>query len=259
MPVLGYIIATGVAAGVLSVLCAALFALSARAQWVPKLISYATGALLGAVFLEILPHAIEQQRSGARLGLIMLGTILVFFVLEKAVLWRHAHHHGEDHPHSHGGAAHGDASGVLIIVGDTVHNFIDGVIIAAAFMADVQVGLLTALAIVAHEIPQEVGDFVVLLHSGYSKSAALLANLVSSLATVVGGVAAYYALSHVQSWIAPLLGAAAASLLYVAVADLIPGLHKRLKMKDALQQIVLLLAGVGSIWAIGLLAQHAQH
>jgi zinc and cadmium transporter len=258
MAVLGYIIVAGLVSGVLSVLCAAAFALPARAQWVPVLISYATGALLGAVFLEILPHAVEQQGSGARLGLVMLGSILVFFVLEKAVLWRHAHHHGDDHPHSHEGTGQGEASAVLIIVGDTVHNFIDGVIIAAAFMSDVKVGLLTALAIVAHEIPQEVGDFVVLLHSGYSKAAALLANLVSSLATVIGGVLAYYALSHAQSWIAPLLGVAAASLLYVAVADLIPGLHKRLKMADALQQIALLLAGVGSIWAIGLVAEHAQ-
>ncbi len=238
-------------------LCAALFALSARAQWVPVLISFATGALLGAVFLEILPHAIEQQGDPAQVGLIMLGGVLVFFALEKAVLWRHAHHHGEDHPHSH--SAHEDASAVLIIIGDTVHNLIDGVIIAAAFMSDVQVGLLTALAIIAHEIPQEVGDFVVLLHSGYSKTAALLANLVSSLATVVGGVAAYYALNQAQSWIAPLLGVAAASLLYVAVADLIPGLHKRLRMADAVQQIVLLLAGVGTIWAIGFMAEHAHH
>lgn len=258
MSVLGYIITTGLAAGVLSALCAALFAFSARAQWVPMLISYATGALLGAVFLEILPHAIETQGSGAQLGLIMLCSVMVFFVLEKAVLWRHSHHHGEDHPHSHGEAAQEDASAVLVIVGDTVHNFIDGVIIAAAFMSDVEVGLLTALAIVAHEIPQEVGDFVVLLHSGYSKMAALMANLVSSLATLVGGVTAYYALSHVQRWIPPLMGVAAASLLYVAVADLIPGLHKRLRMADALQQVLLLLAGVGSIWLIGLLAEHGH-
>lgn len=258
MSVLGYIVTTGLAAGVLSALCAAMFAWSARAQWVPALISYATGALLGAVFLEILPHAIEEQGSGTRLGIIMLCSVLVFFVLEKAVLWRHSHQHGEDHPHTHDEDEKGDASAVLIIVGDTVHNFIDGVIIAAAFMSDVQVGLLTALAIVAHEIPQEVGDFIVLLHSGYSKAAALLANLVSSLATVVGGVAAYYALSHVQSWVAPLLGVAAASLLYVAVADLIPGLHKRLRMADALQQVLLLLAGVGSIWVIGFLAEGAH-
>lgn len=258
MSILGYIVTTGLAAGVLSALCAALFALSARAQWVPALISYATGALLGAVFLEILPHAIEKQGSGAQLGLVMLCSVLVFFVLEKAVLWRHSHQHGDDHPHGHGEANQEDASAVLIIVGDTVHNFIDGVIIAAAFMSDIEVGLLTALAIVAHEIPQEVGDFLVLLHSGYSKSAALLANLISSLATVVGGVAAYYALSQLQSWIPPLLGVAAASLLYVAVADLIPGLHKRLKMADALQQVVLLLAGVGSIWAIGLLSEHGH-
>ncbi len=136
----------------------------------------------------------------------------------------------------------------MIMIGDTFHNFIDGILIAAAFTADIKLGVVTALAIIAHEIPQEVGDFLILLHSGYSKKQALIFNLVSSVATLVGGLIAYYALQYVQSWVPIILALAASSLLYVAVADLIPGLHKRTELKATLAQILLISIGVATIW-----------
>lgn len=135
----------------------------------------------------------------------------------------------------------------MVIVGDTFHNFVDGIIIAAAFLTDVQLGIVTSLAIIAHEIPQEVGDFAILLHSGYSKARAFQMNLISSFATVVGGVLGYLTLQTMQSWIPILLALASASMIYVAVADLIPGLHKRTQMRDTIQQVVLILLGVGTV------------
>jgi zinc and cadmium transporter len=255
MSVLAWIIAASLAGGILSVLGAALLALNSRAvRYVGAMVSYAIGALLGAVFLEILPEAIKLTTNAAVLSATLLGGILLFFVLEKLVLWRHCHHdHCEAHEprvaveHDHG------RSGLMIMVGDTFHNFVDGIIIAAAFLTDIHLGIVTAMAIIAHEIPQEVGDFAILLHSGYSKIKALKLNLISSFASVAGAILGYYTLQTMQSWISSLLGLAAASMIYVAVADLIPGLHKRTQLSDTLQQVVLILLGVGSVALMGVL------
>ena len=177
----------------------------------------------------------------------VLGGILIFFILEKLVLWRHCHHdHCEAHD-AHAPAHDHGRSGLLILVGDTFHNFVDGILIAAAFLENTQLGIVTALAIIAHEIPQEVGDYLILLHSGYSRARALAFNLLSSLATLVGAMLAYFALSQLTEWIPTLLGLAAASMIYVAVADLIPSLHKRTELKATLQQISLIVLGVASI------------
>ncbi len=252
MTTLHWIILTTFLGGALSICIAAVFAFAARASWIGKLISYAIGALLGAVFLEILPHAFELTKSIQHVtGSILFG-ILLFFVLEKLVLWRHSHGDEFDgdggHGHSHGhGADHG-RSGLMIMIGTTFHNLVDGVIIAAAFIVDVKLGVVTALAIVAHEIPQEVSDFLILLHSGYTKRQALAVNLLSSAAMMLGGVLAYFALQSLQQVIPVLLGIAAASMIYVAVADLIPGLHKRTQLAATLEQILLIGLGVGSIW-----------
>ncbi len=256
MSVLAWIFVASLAGGALSVFAAALFALSARGGWVPHLISYAIGALLGAAFLEVLPNAIEAQGSAGTTTAIVLAGILVFFVLEKLVLWRHCH---DDHCEGHDAhAAAGDhgRSGLLILVGDTFHNFVDGVLIAAAFMQDVRLGMVTALAIIAHEIPQEVGDFLILLHSGYSRVKALAFNLLSSLATLVGGLLAYFALSAVKGVVPVFLALAAASMIYVAVADLIPGLHKRTELRATLQQVLLIAAGIASILLVRFLVEH---
>ena len=242
---LGWIVAASIAGGTLSVGAAAA-ALLVRASWVPMLVSFAIGALLGAAFLEVIPHAFEYGRPHVAAGSI-LGGIFAFFLLEKLLLWRHCHtencevHDTHTLPHDHG------RTGTLIVVGDTVHNFVDGILIAAAFLQSTQLGVITAVAIVAHEIPQEVGDFLILLHSGYSRARALVLNMLSSLATLVGGVLGYFALQTVQGWEPVLLGIVAASMIYVAVADLIPGLHRRPELRDTLSQAVLISLGIAAI------------
>jgi zinc and cadmium transporter len=256
MSVLTWIVTATVAGGILSVAAAAVFALNARTAHVPVLISFAVGALLGAVFLELLPHAFGMSDSLEQMAGTILAGILLFFVLEKLVLWRHCHVEeceAHDPPpqvtHDYG------RSGMMIMIGDTFHNFVDGVLIAAAFLANHELGIVTALAIIAHEIPQEVGDFLILLHSGYSKSQALLLNVLSSAAMVVGGVLAYFTLQTMVQWVPPLLGLAAASMLYVSVADLIPGLHRRPELQATVQQVALIALGVVTIWLVGELAQ----
>lgn len=256
MSTLAAIILVSLFGGVLSIAAAALFAFSARPERVPLLVSYAIGALLGATFLEILPHAFELTNDIERTAATILFGILLFFVLEKLVLWRHCHHaenceaHAPPSAHDHG------RSGMMIMIGDTFHNFVDGIIIAAAFIADFEVGMVTALAIIAHEIPQEVGDFLILLHSGYTRRQALLLNVVSSAATLVGGLLAYFALQSLQDLTPFFLSIAAASMIYVAVADLIPGLHKRAELRATLQQALLIGLGIASIWAVKTLIGH---
>ncbi|HVY05402.1 MAG TPA: ZIP family metal transporter [Burkholderiales bacterium] len=251
MSTLAWIVVASAAGAILSVVSAALLALRASAHQVPMLISYAVGALLGAVFLEILPHAFEQTRDAHRLAAVVLAGILFFFVLEKLVLWRHCHaEECEAHDHHADPNDHG-RSGMMIMVGDTIHNFVDGILIAAAFLADTGLGIVTALAIIAHEIPQEVGDFVILIHSGFSKAKALAFNLASSGATLVGGLLAYFALRSLQDWVPTLLGFAAASMIYVAVADLIPGLHRRPELRATFEQVLLISLGIGSIALVG--------
>lgn len=258
---LGWIIAASVAGGTLSAGMASL-ALLIRAAWVPMLVSYAIGALLGAAFLEVIPHAFENGEPHQAATAILAG-IFFFFVLEKLLLWRHCHtencevhdpHQGETgHRHGAHNAEDRGRSGLLIVVGDTVHNFVDGVLIAAAFLQSVELGVVTAIAIIAHEIPQEMGDFLILLHSGYSRAKALAMNMVSSVATVIGGVLGYYALQVVAGLEATLLGIVAASMIYVAVADLIPGLHRRPELRDTALQALLIALGIGTIALVGTL------
>jgi zinc and cadmium transporter len=248
---LAWIVAASIAGGALSV-CAAALALFLNATWIQSLVSYAIGALLGAAFLEVIPHAFESGEPH-RVAASILGGILAFFVLEKLFLWRHSHegHDACGHGGGHEAAHHHDGdhgrSGTLIMVGDTIHNFLDGILIAAAFLQDIQLGAITALAIVAHEIPQEVGDFVILLNSGWSKTKAFCVNVLSSVATVVGGVLGYYTLHALDGWTPVLLGIVAASMIYVAVADLIPGLHRRPELRATFSQTLLIGLGIGSI------------
>jgi zinc and cadmium transporter len=255
---LGWILAASFVGGTLSAGLAA-FSLLLRASWVSTLVSFAIGALLGAAFLEVIPHAFERGNAHEAAAAI-LGGIFVFFVLEKLLLWRHCHTencevhdpHDEEAPagHDHG------RSGLLIIVGDTIHNFLDGLLIAAAFLQSTEVGIIAAVAIIAHEIPQEVGDFLILLHSGYTRARALAMNLLSSLATVVGGLIGYFGLRAVADWEASLLGFVAASMIYVAVADLIPGLHRRPQLRDTASQALLIALGIGAIAGLRVLMVH---
>jgi len=203
----------------------------------PCLLSYATGTLLGAAFLGLMPHALEQASVTAVMGTALAGMV-AFFVLEKIVLWHHCHERKCD--------AHA-AAGPLILIGDAVHNAIDGVVIAAAFLTAVPLGIATALAVIAHEVPQEVGDFAILLASGYSRRQALAFNIVSGLATLPGAFLGWLALETIQSAIPYMLAVAAASFLYIGAADLIPSLHQRAALAPSTRQVLLLLAGVGTI------------
>ena len=251
---LGWILAASFAGGTLSVGLAA-FSLKLRASWVPMLVSYAIGALLGAAFLGVIPEAFEKGEPH-RVAATILAGIFGFFLLEKLLLWRHCHTENCEVHDQHQHQQDQGRSGALIIVGDTVHNFVDGVLIAAAFLQSTELGILTAIAIVAHEIPQEVGDFLILLHSGYSKARALAMNLLSSAATMVGGVLGYFALQVVAGWESTLLGIVAASMIYVAVADLIPGLHRRPELRDTASQALLICLGIGTIALVGSLLSH---
>ena len=258
MMTLGWILTASIAGGALSAALASI-ALALRSAWVPMLVSYAIGALLGAAFLEVIPHAFEDGHS-REAAMAILGGIFVFFVMEKLLLYRHCHtEHCEVHdPHDHAVSAGHDhgRSALLIMVGDTVHNFVDGVLIAAAFLQSTEVGIVTAVAIVAHEIPQEMGDFVILLHSGYSRAKAFAVNMVSSLATVLGGLLGYYALQAIDGLQPILLGIVAASMIYVAVADLIPGLHRRPHLRDTAFQAALIALGIATIGIVGALLRH---
>ena len=250
--------------GILSVLAAAVFLLlpdHRRNAVLPHGISFAIGALLAVAFWGLIPEAFATANPAQiqTLSGTILAGILGFFILEKLLIWRHCHYgaceaHGDDghedshehghvHSHSHN---HGIAksTGALIIVGDGIHNFVDGVLIAAAFLTDAQLGIVTSLAVAAHEIPQEVGDFAILLQSGYSKGKALFYNVLASLSTVLGGILAYFSLEDLHQSLPYFLALAASSFIYIAVADLIPSLHKKTDMKNSLQQIALIAAGV---------------
>jgi zinc and cadmium transporter len=206
----------------------------ARTRLIPWLVSYAVGALLGASMLEILPKTLEQLPARKVFPTLLLG-ILLFFVLEKLVLWRHCHTHDCE---VHDGAV------LPVVVGDAFHNFVDGAVIAAAAMTSLPLGISTAVAVTAHEIPQEVGDFAILLHAGYSRGKALTLNVLSALASIVGAVAAFFAFDHVPALLPYFLALSAASFLYVAMADLIPGLHRGRTDASSLRQILLIGAGV---------------
>lgn len=237
--------------GLLSAAVAGLFLLlpqQTRSRALPHLISFATGALLGAALLGLLPHAIEEGGPGSvdGIGLALVAGIGFFFVLEKLVLWRHCHADDweGDGPHDH----HRDhASAVLVIVGDSIHNALDGILIAAAFLTDVSLGIVTAVAVMAHEIPQEVGDFAILLHAGMSRTKALALNLASSLTSCLGGLIAWFALREAHAVLPYALAVAAACFLYVAVADLIPGLHRHVDLKASVAQVILIAAGIAIV------------
>jgi zinc and cadmium transporter len=252
MPLLLWIILFTALGGVASALAASVFLIAPtplRTRLLPHLVSFATGALLGAALLGLLPHAIEAAGVGQThlIGMTLLIGLLIFFVLEKLVLWRHCHedvcegHVPHDHHHNQNRDA---ASASLILIGDGFHNSLDGVLIAAAFMTDVHLGVVTALAVIAHEIPQEVGDLAILLHGGMSRRKALTLNLLTSLTSVVGGVLAYFALAQAQAALPYAIAIAASSFLYIAVADLIPGLHRRVDPGSGVRQFVLISLGV---------------
>jgi zinc and cadmium transporter len=249
---LGWIIAATLGGGLLSAIAASLFLTltpESRRALLPHMVSFATGALLGGALLGLLPHAIEEAGISNlhRIGLAVLLGILIFFALEKMVLWRHCH---LDECEAHGPTdAHRDAAtGNMILIGDGLHNALDGILIGAAFLTDVHLGIVTTVAVVAHEIPQEMGDVAVLLNSGLSRVRVLAYNLAVSLTTVLGGLFAFWWLDGADRLLPYVLAVAASSFLYIAVADLIPGLHRRVEARASISQVVLIGAGVAVIF-----------
>lgn len=204
---------------------------------IPYLISYATGTLLAAGLLGMIAEAITRSDPTLIL-LFVLGGIVLFFLLEKLMIWRHCHHKDCE--------VHGSA-GTILLIGDAFHNFIDGVIIAASFLISFPVGLTVSISVIAHEIPQEVGDFAILLDSGYSKRRAFLFNLLSSSFTIPAAIIGYYLLESINILIPFFLAISAASFLYIALSDLTPGLHNRTSLKESTLQVILILAGIGTI------------
>jgi zinc and cadmium transporter len=206
------------------------------------LIPYAIGTLLGAAFFGMIPHALQELSAEAVLPAVLAGLIL-FFLIEKFALWRHCHEPSCD--------IHTRA-GTLILIGDSLHNFVDGVAIAAAFASSVPLGVATSVAIIAHEVPQEVGDFAILLESGYSRSRALFFNFLSSLTALVGAVLTYFLLPIVRSLTPYLLSISAASFIYIALADLIPGRRETGGLRSLLWELPLIALGIGTIAAFHL-------
>jgi zinc and cadmium transporter len=228
---LAWILLATLATGVLSVLAAAPIAFAIARRWIPLLVSYAVGVLLGAAFLDLLPEAAESLPLIHVCATVLAG-ILAFFMLEKIALWHHAH------PATDGASTWQgiQPAGPMILIGGALHNFTDGVLLAAAFLTDTQLGLVTTAAVVAHEIPREMGDFAVLLDSGFSWRRALYWNVLVSLAAMGGGVLGYFALSVAQPAIPYVVALAAASFIYIAIADLVPGLHQHTAVRSAVAQ-----------------------
>jgi len=299
LPLLGWIILFAAVGGIASAAFAGLFLLLPERvglRMLPHFVSFATGALIGAALLGLLPEAMESAGPGGEhgIGAAMVLGLGVFFIIEKLVLWRHAHSQardqghddevdvgheqghaaghvhnhaasrGHDHRHDHGGFGHDHghdhgrdaATGVLVLIGDSVHNALDGILIAAAFLTNVPLGLVTTLAVAAHEIPHRVGDFALLLHAGMSRQRAMFLNMATGLASVLGGIVAYFGLNQAQQALPYALALAAAGFLYIAVAGLIPGLHRRADPRTSLAQVLLMGTGVAIIAVAESLTRH---
>lgn len=250
MTLLFIVIAT-LCGGLLSVLIAAAMPVALLGRVVQGLVSLSAGVLLGTSLLHVLPEAFESEASSRDLFLTLLAGLLFFWLLEKIELYRHGHHHEGDghHHHHHFDADQAGRGGFSILLGDSIHNFCDGVIIAAAFLTDVKLGVVTALAVVAHEIPQEAGDYIVLLNAGFSRLKALAFNALSGLAGVLGGVAGYFIVEPWADLFPYLLVIASSSFIYVAVADLLPQLQQRLSARHTAIQVLWLGAGLGIVTA----------
>lgn len=228
---LGSVCSVGLAASLL------LFEGNRLSRLTSRLIPYAIGTLLGAAFFGMIPHALRRLPSEPVMTTVLAGIVL-FFLLEKFALWRHCHEHPCDvHPRA----------GEMILIGDSLHNFVDGVAIAAAFAGSVPLGIATSLAVIAHEVPQEVGDFAILLESGYTRARALLWNALSSLAALMGAVLAYCMLPFIQWTVPYLLSLSAASFLYIALADLVPVRRNDGGLRGMVQEMALIGLGLCTI------------
>lgn len=236
-------------AGLFSITAAAIFSFALLSKMVERMVSLSVGIMLATSLLHALPEAFESQADSHTLFAVLLGGLLAFFVLEKFAILRHSHHHeGDGHRHHHGhDKKEAGKAGWMILVGDGLHNFTDGILIAAAFLADPHLGLITGLAIIVHEIPQEIGDFIVLLNAGFSRTRAYVYNLICSLMAVLGGLLGYFTLERGMEWIPYVLVFASSGFIYIAVSDLMPQMQRRATLRETIPQILLIGTGVAIV------------
>jgi zinc and cadmium transporter len=245
-PILISILLATLIAGAVSISAAAIFSFTLLSKMVERMVSLSVGIMLSTSFLHALPEAFESGADPRSLFATLLAGLFVFFMLEKLAVLRHSHHHeGDGHHHAHGhDAREAGKAGWMILIGDGMHNFTDGILIAAAFLANPQLGIVTGLAIVAHEIPQEIGDFIVLLNAGFSRMRAYVFNLLCSLMAVAGGLLGYYTLDHASSLIPYVLVFASSGFIYIAVSDLMPQMQRRATVRESVPQVLLIGLGV---------------
>jgi zinc and cadmium transporter len=258
-----WIVGSGACIGAITVAIAAAAALKLKAKTLERMVSFSIGLMLATSLLHALPEALNATTTSTdtntavslnaeSLCATLLGSILGFFLLQKMALMRHNHHHEHDgHHHHHGHDAHmAGSGGWLIVLGSSVHNFTDGIVIAAAFIADIRLGLLTALSIAAHEVPHKLGDFVVMLNAGFSKRRAILMDLLSSATMMLGGLLGWWLLGSMQSCVPYMLMVAAGSFIYIAMSDLIPYVQHESRVRDVVPQVSLIALGVFFVWAL---------
>ncbi len=257
LPVLLWIVGGTSLIGLITVGVAALTTFKLKAKILERMVSFSIGLMLATSLLHALPEALDNKVgiSTQALCFTLLGSILGFFLLQKMALMRHNHHHehdGHDHHHGHDARLAG-SGGWLILLGSSVHNFTDGILIAAAFITDIRLGLLTTLAIAAHEIPHRLSDFVILLNAGFSKKRALLMDLLSSITVIIGGVLGWWLLGSLHIYVPYLLMVAAGSFIYIAMSDLIPYVQHESRVRDVLPQIILIALGIFLVWRLNTL------
>ena len=256
-------------AGIGSVWLAALLSFGVLARYTQHMLSLAAGALLATAFMHLLPEAFESQAGAQDLFMTLLGGLVFFFLLDKAELWHHGHEHhhqqhvpngehsqGHDHGHAHSHAhSHAPAAGTwAVLTGDSVHCFGDGVLIASAFVADLRLGAIAALAVLAHEVPHHMGDLMVLRQSSSNRQAALLKVSLAGAVTALGGLLGYWLVDQLHDYLPYFLVVASSSFAYVALADLIPQLQKRLSARQTAAQIIWLFTGMGLVTLVSGLA-----
>lgn len=250
-----------VTGGLLAVVVASWLAYKVFSQYLHHMVSLSVGVLLSVALLHLLPEAFESGVADAHVlfGL-MLAALIGFFVLEKIALLRHSHHHEGDGHHHHKGHDRHEAGrgGVMILIGSSLHNLCDGVLVAAAFLTDPLLGVLTAASIIVHEVPHKLGDFVVLLNAGLARRRAFSLILFTSLCSAVGGIIGFFLLQQAQGLVPYVLVVAASSFLYISVADLMPQMHERVSLADAIPQLLLVGVGVALIYSVTTLMHHGH-
>ncbi|WP_370659739.1 ZIP family metal transporter [Massilia polaris] len=233
-----------------------MFSFTLLSKMVERMVSLSVGIMLSTALLHALPEAFDSGADTHKLFATLLAGLLAFFLLEKLAILRHSHHHeGDGHHHAHGhDAREAGKSGWMILIGDGMHNFTDGILIAAAFLANPELGIITGLAIIAHEIPQEIGDFIVLLNAGFSRRRAYVFNLLCSLMAVAGGLIGYYTLDQANGLIPYVLVFASSGFLYIAVSDLMPQMQRRATVRESVPQVLLI--GLGVLIVVFLTGAH---